>query len=78
MVLDSNDHRPMFSKNIYEVDISENVEVGTEILELSATDDDEDDKVFYSLHATRSPSSFGIFKIDSITGAVTLASSLDR
>lgn len=78
MVLDSNDHRPVFSKNIYEVDISENVEVGTEILELLSTDDDEDDKVFYSLHATRTPASFNIFKIDSITGAVTLASSLDR
>lgn len=78
MVIDTNDHRPKFSKSVYRVDISENVEVGTEILELFATDEDEDDKVFYSLHATRSPTSFDLFKVDSITGAVSLAAPLDR
>lgn len=78
IVIDSNDHRPKFSKTVYTVDISENVDIGTEILELNASDEDEDDKVFYSLHAARSPSSFDVFRIDSVTGAVTLATSLDR
>lgn len=77
-VLDINDHRPTFSDNIYQVDISENVEPGTKILQLSATDKDEDKKVFYSLHASRNPASLSIFKIDSVSGAVTLTEKLDR
>jgi protocadherin Fat 1/2/3 len=43
-----------------------------------ATDEDEDRKVFYSLHAARSPASLSIFKIDSVTGAVVLSDKLDR
>lgn len=78
MVIDTNDHRPKFTKDTYIVDISENVEPGTVILELSATDEDEDDKVFYSLHASRSPISYDIFKVASLTGALTLEAPLDR
>lgn len=78
MVIDSNDHRPKFSKSVYVVDISENVEAGTQILELMATDADEDDKLFYSLHASRSPISYDIFKVSSLSGAVTLEAPLDR
>lgn len=78
MVINSNDHRPKFSKNTYLVDISENVEPGTEILELIASDEDEDDKLFYSLHASRSPTSYDIFKVDSLSGIVKLAAPLDR
>jgi Cadherin domain. len=77
-VIDINDHRPTFSQKIYGVDISENVEQGTEILRLLATDEDEDKKVFYSLHAARSPASLSIFKIDSVTGSVFLNEKLDR
>jgi len=43
-----------------------------------ATDEDEDKKVFYSLHAARSPVSHTIFMIDSVTGAVFLNEKLDR
>lgn len=77
-VIDINDHRPSFSQKIYTVEISENVDKGTEILRLMATDEDEDKKVFYSLHAARSPASLSIFKIDSVTGAVFLNEKLDR
>ena len=77
-VIDINDHRPNFSQKIYTVEISENVDKGTEILRLMATDEDEDKKVFYSLHAARSPVSHTIFMIDSVTGAVFLNEKLDR
>ena len=77
-VIDINDHRPNFSQKIYTVEISENVDKGTEILRLMATDEDEDKKVFYSLHAARSPVSHTIFLIDSVTGAVFLNEKLDR
>lgn len=77
-MIDINDHRPEFSQKVYSVEISENVDKGTEILRLMATDEDADKKVFYSLHAARSPASLSIFKIDSVTGAVFLNEKLDR
>lgn len=77
-VIDINDHRPDFLQKVYSVEISENVDKGTEILRLMATDEDEDRKVFYSLHAARSPTSLSIFKIDSVSGSVFLNEKLDR
>lgn len=77
-VIDINDHRPTFTERIYNIEISENVDKGTEILRLIASDEDEDKKLFYSLHAARNPVSLSIFKIDSISGLVTLNEKLDR
>ncbi|XP_049837416.1 fat-like cadherin-related tumor suppressor homolog isoform X3 [Schistocerca gregaria] len=77
-VIDINDHRPEFTEKLYSVEISENVEKGTEILRLIATDKDEDKRVIYSLHAARNPVSLSVFKVDSITGSVTLNEKLDR
>lgn len=77
-VIDINDHRPRFTERVYTVDISENVEPGTKILQLQATDADEDKKVFYSLHAARSTASLAIFRVDSMTGAIYLNEKLDR
>ncbi|XP_026296983.1 fat-like cadherin-related tumor suppressor homolog isoform X4 [Apis mellifera] len=77
-VIDINDHRPEFTESVYHVDISENVEKGERILELHASDEDEDKKVFYSLHAAQNQASLEIFHVDSVTGAVTLNEVLDR
>lgn len=77
-VIDINDHRPEFTESTYRVDISENVPKGEKILQLHATDADEDKKVFYSLHAAQSQASLGIFHVDSISGSVTLNEPLDR
>ncbi|XP_076387964.1 FAT atypical cadherin kugelei isoform X3 [Megachile rotundata] len=77
-VIDINDHRPEFTEHTYRVDISENVEKGEVILKLHATDEDEDKKVFYSLHAAQNQASLEIFHVDSVTGAVTLNEVLDR
>lgn len=76
--LDINDHRPEFTESVYRIDISENVEEGTEVLQLHATDLDEDKKLFYSLHAAREPISLKLFRVDSVTGSITLAQQLDR
>lgn len=77
-VIDINDHRPEFTDSIYRIDISEHVEEGTEVLQLHATDLDEDKKLFYSLHAARDPISMKLFRVDSVTGSLTLAEQLDR
>lgn len=52
--------------------------VGTEILTLKATDKDDDGKLIYSLHAARNKISLQTFRVDSMTGIISLASSLDR
>lgn len=77
-VIDINDHRPEFTESVYRIDISENIEEGTEILQLHATDLDEDKKLFYSLHTSRDPISLKLFRVDSITGSIILTQKLDR
>lgn len=77
-VIDINDHRPEFTDSVYRIDISEHVEDGTEVLQLHATDQDEDKKLFYSLHAARDPVSLKLFRVDSVSGSITLAQQLDR
>lgn len=77
-VIDINNHRPEFSESEYKVEISEAVPVGTEILTLRAVDKDEDVKLIYTLHAARNKVSLETFRVDSVTGVITLSSSLDR
>ncbi|XP_048512093.1 fat-like cadherin-related tumor suppressor homolog isoform X4 [Athalia rosae] len=77
-VIDINDHRPVFTENVYRIDISENVAKGEKILQLHATDKDEDKKVFYSLHAAQNLDSLEIFHVDSVSGVMTLNEPLDR
>ncbi|XP_058123843.1 fat-like cadherin-related tumor suppressor homolog [Anopheles ziemanni] len=77
-VIDINDHRPEFTESVYRVDISENIEEGMEVLQLHATDEDEDKKLFYSLHAARDPISLKLFRVDSVTGSIVMAHRLDR
>ncbi|XP_046748553.1 fat-like cadherin-related tumor suppressor homolog isoform X2 [Diprion similis] len=77
-VIDINDHRPIFTESTYRIDISENVPRGERILQLHATDEDEDKKVFYSLHAAQNQDSLEIFHVDSVSGIMTLNEALDR
>lgn len=77
-VMDINDHRPEFSQPFYHVEISESISVGTEVLRLQATDRDSDEKLVYIFHTAQQLASLSIFKLDSITGSITLATSLDR
>lgn len=77
-VIDINDHRPEFNQTVYIVNVNENTAEDTEIMQLSATDIDEDETLFYSLHAAQSPASLKLFRIDSVTGGVLLAHQLDR
>ncbi|XP_068148588.1 LOW QUALITY PROTEIN: fat-like cadherin-related tumor suppressor homolog [Drosophila tropicalis] len=76
-VIDTNDNTPQFTKDIYHVNISENIEEESIIMQLHATDKDEDKKLFYHLHATQDPSSLALFRIDSISGNVIVTQRLD-
>ncbi|KAJ7995813.1 hypothetical protein DPEC_G00248480 [Dallia pectoralis] len=75
-VLDVNDHSPRFSSTSYTTDLSEDVPIGSMVLQLTATDLDEgsNSQVLYFL--TRG--SQGMFMVDQHTGRVITAAPLDR
>lgn len=77
-VLDANDNWPVFSESLYQVEVSENTSPGTEILQLTATDADEDQRLFYSIHNSDQVTSTSHFRLDSDTGLLSLALPLDH
>uniref|UniRef100_A0A3Q1FW44 Cadherin domain-containing protein n=1 Tax=Acanthochromis polyacanthus TaxID=80966 RepID=A0A3Q1FW44_9TELE len=79
IVLDSNDNRPMFSQEIYEIILQENVPVGTTIFQMNATDPDEDTngEIEYSLGNTLKQKVYDIFELDKITGEIIVKGMVD-
>uniref|UniRef100_A0AAX7SGL1 Protocadherin-16 n=1 Tax=Astatotilapia calliptera TaxID=8154 RepID=A0AAX7SGL1_ASTCA len=75
-VLDVNDNNPVFSKSSYSVEISEDAIEGAQVLEVSATDTDEDlnGKVLYFL----SQEAHGAFSVVEHNGRITTSAPLDR
>ncbi|XP_047209310.1 protocadherin gamma-A11-like [Girardinichthys multiradiatus] len=72
IVLDSNDNRPKFSQEIYEIEIQENVPFGTLVYKLNATDPDEgiNSEIEYSLEKTLKKKVNEIFELDKTTGEI--------
>ncbi|XP_029816072.1 protocadherin gamma-A5-like [Manacus vitellinus] len=77
-VLDANDNAPVFSQAEYTVRVPEDVPVGSVLVTVTATDDDEglNGHVKYSFKKIIDKES-QIFLLDSETGAITLLRSLD-
>lgn len=75
-VLDVNDHSPQFQSSSYTADISEDVPIGSLVLEVKAVDMDQgsNSHVLYFL----SSSSHSMFIIDQDTGRIITAAPLDR
>ncbi|XP_059207577.1 protocadherin-16-like [Centropristis striata] len=75
-VMDVNDNSPVFSKGSYSVEVSEDAAEGTKVLEVSATDADDDmnGRVLYFL----SREAHGAFSVDESTGVITTSAPLDR
>ncbi|NWY15368.1 PCD23 protein, partial [Aphelocoma coerulescens] len=75
-VLDENDHSPLFAKTQYQISVTEDVEEGSAILDLSASDEDDglNGEVMYSLI----DDTYGAFAIDSVTGSIISTKALDR
>ncbi|KAI5099865.1 protocadherin Fat 3-like isoform X3 [Silurus meridionalis] len=76
-VLDCNDNAPVFSQPVYQVLVSENTPVNTEILRVKATDSDEQAKLSYSVHGSVDLVSMRMFRIDVGTGVIYTADVLD-
>lgn len=86
-ILDSNDNSPIFdvptttgTGSGYEVNVTENVAVGTPIARVRATDADEglNGEVMYRLAANTLACCGGLFSVDNRTGQITVIGQLDR
>ncbi|XP_035859004.1 protocadherin alpha-8-like [Sander lucioperca] len=79
IVLDINDNRPMFSQDTYQIEIYENVPVGTTVTRVNATDPDEgtNGEIEYSLSKTLPRKIYEIFELDSLSGQLKLKGTLD-
>lgn len=77
MVLDVNDNTPGFSQNIYDIEIEENTLTGTDVLQVFASDADEgtNGQIRFSIADGNVNSDF---RIDSVTGVISVAKPLDR
>ncbi len=80
VIVDINDHRPEFTEESYEVELSENSRLGTEVLRVHANDKDknENGKVVYALEAAKDGKDILPLEIDEQTGVITLKETLDR
>uniref|UniRef100_A0A3Q2V9F7 Protocadherin alpha-8-like n=1 Tax=Haplochromis burtoni TaxID=8153 RepID=A0A3Q2V9F7_HAPBU len=71
-VLDINDNRPTFKQDTYQIEIFENVSVGTTVANVNATDPDEgtNGELEYSLSKTLAHKIYEIFELDSVSSNV--------
>uniref|UniRef100_T1J1P1 Uncharacterized protein n=1 Tax=Strigamia maritima TaxID=126957 RepID=T1J1P1_STRMM len=77
-VVDLNNHRPEFSESTYVVAVSENIPIKTELLELKASDRDENPTLLYYIHSSINPTSGSKFHLDPVRGILSVAEKLDR
>ncbi|XP_059202378.1 protocadherin alpha-8-like [Centropristis striata] len=79
IVLDINDNRPIFSQEIYQIEIYENTPLGTSIFRMNATDPDEGTNgvIEYSLGKTLKRRIYDIFELDKLTGEIRVKGVVD-
>ncbi|XP_051751356.1 protocadherin Fat 4-like isoform X3 [Ctenopharyngodon idella] len=78
-VTDINDNAPIFSRQQYEITVSEHVEVGRAVVDVMATDKDNGANAIVTYHIVKQePSSTSpVFIIDAESGSISLAEKLD-
>ncbi|KAJ8383464.1 hypothetical protein AAFF_G00220600 [Aldrovandia affinis] len=77
-LIDTNNHRPQFSQPKYEISIPEDTPPDTEVLRISATDQDEKNKLTFTLLSSTDPFSLRKFRLDPGTGLLYTAERLDH
>ncbi|XP_036372790.1 protocadherin Fat 1a isoform X3 [Megalops cyprinoides] len=77
-VIDTNNHRPQFSQPRYEISIPEDTPPETEVLRIGATDQDEKNKLTFTLLSSTDPFSLRKFRLDPGTGLLYTAERLDH
>ncbi|KAK7922753.1 hypothetical protein WMY93_009655 [Mugilogobius chulae] len=79
IVLDSNDNKPVFTQEVYEISVKENVEIGTVVIGLTATDADDgtNGEIEYSLRESLIRGVKNIFTLNKITGEIATKEQLN-
>ncbi|XP_072251864.1 protocadherin alpha-8-like isoform X9 [Leuresthes tenuis] len=79
VVLDSNDNRPTFSRETYNIELQENVPVGTIIYKMNASDPDEgsNSEIEYNLGKTLKKKVYDIFELDRKSGEISVKGIVD-
>ncbi|KAG7518627.1 protocadherin alpha-8-like [Solea senegalensis] len=79
IVLDSNDNRPIFSEDTYQIEIEENAQIGSAVTKVNAKDPDEgsNGEIEYSLSKTLPRKVYEIFELDNLSGEIKLKGPLD-
>ncbi|KAK2881970.1 hypothetical protein Q8A73_022480 [Channa argus] len=76
-IQDSNDNPPVFSQPAFDVSVSEDVPVDTELLRVKASDMDERARLSFSIYGSVDPASMRLFRVNPGTGVVYTADGLD-
>ncbi|XP_066185640.1 LOW QUALITY PROTEIN: protocadherin alpha-6-like [Sylvia atricapilla] len=78
-VLDANDNAPQFNQSVYKVQLPENAEHGTLVIQLNATDLDEGSNrnISYTLQTLFPQEGRDVFRIDRKSGEIRLGNNLD-
>ncbi|XP_060766355.1 protocadherin beta-15-like [Neoarius graeffei] len=78
-VLDINDNRPVFSQEVYTVNLQENSPIGTIVIKVSATDLDDgtNGEVRYSLSSKLSRKVYDVFDLNATSGEIRVKSEID-
>ncbi|XP_053574662.1 protocadherin Fat 2 [Bombina bombina] len=76
-VIPFNRHRPEFLQSHYEIQVSEDVKLGTEVLKVRATDKNSGSRVIYTIHGSADPRSAKMFRLDPNSGALVVTETLD-
>ncbi|XP_070769930.1 protocadherin alpha-8-like [Enoplosus armatus] len=79
IVLDINDNRPIFSQDTYQIEVYENIPIGTTVTKVNATDPDEgtNGEIEYNLSKTLARKIYDIFELDNLSGQIKLKGALD-
>uniref|UniRef100_A0A3B3BCJ3 Si:ch73-379j16.2 n=1 Tax=Oryzias melastigma TaxID=30732 RepID=A0A3B3BCJ3_ORYME len=79
IVLDVNDNRPVFSKDVYTVSLNENAALGSLVIKLNATDLDEGSNgdIEYTFGKTQRKKVHEIFGLDGATGEIRVKGKVD-
>lgn len=79
-ITDINDNPPLFDRQEYREKVKQDTSIGTNILRVSASDEDADNNgaIVYNLTSPYNPTDLDYFKINLDSGWITLMKTLDR
>nr|XP_014343935.1 PREDICTED: cadherin-23 [Latimeria chalumnae] len=77
-LLNELDEAVQFTNASYEVVITENTPTGTEVVKIQARSADNLNQIIYKFDPNTSPQALSLFKIDSVTGIITIKGLVDR